>query len=386
MFDMGFTALIEDLQQRGLLHETLVVAIGEFGRTPKINAAAGRDHWGHVFSFALAGAGIYTGQVYGSSDRDGAFPARDAVTAGDLTATLFHALGVDHESTFRDAEGREHKLTLGSPIRPLLGGGIATYERVAAEGTVSVRGFDTSLLLNTDFQEPVPLYPVDRGSRPKGWRATPILGSDSNAFGVRLQNSAAFGVRRPESADVGRQMPHAARAAVRQIAIGFGLSDGKTPICIQKGELALLGQEMRNPRAGQFTFTVEASICGCSKELCEIFAKHFTCRLVMYRFADLDKNPLKRQELGSLAIQPPLVVGEKPARVSFELTQRLDSAGPGQNFSIGRGLGVAIEVLKTADGPLELSSGQMGGVSASLRISSAQLRFASHTINDKVVV
>jgi hypothetical protein len=106
----------------------------------------------------------------------------------------------------------------------------------------------------------------------------------------------------------------------------------------------------------------------------------------MYRFADLDKNPVKRHELGSLAIQPPLVVGEKPARVSFELTQRLDSAGPGQNFSIGRGLGVAIEVAKTADGLLELHPGQMGGASASLRVSSAQLRFASHTINDKVVV
>jgi hypothetical protein len=106
----------------------------------------------------------------------------------------------------------------------------------------------------------------------------------------------------------------------------------------------------------------------------------------MYRFADLEKNPIKRQELSSLAIQPPLVVGEKPACSLFELTQRLDSAGPGQNFSIGRGLGVAIEVVKTADGLLEFSPGQMGGVSASLRISSAQLRFASHTINDKVVV
>jgi hypothetical protein len=106
----------------------------------------------------------------------------------------------------------------------------------------------------------------------------------------------------------------------------------------------------------------------------------------MYRFADRDKNPLKRQELGSLVIQPPLVVGERRARVSFELTQRLDSAGPGQNFSIGRGLGVAIVVVKTADELLELSAGQKGRSSASLRISSAQLRFTSRTINDKVVV
>ena len=73
-FDVGFTALIEDLDARGLLAETLVVVIGEFGRTPKINSKGGRDHWGHVFSFALAGAGIRAAQVYGSSDAHGAYP------------------------------------------------------------------------------------------------------------------------------------------------------------------------------------------------------------------------------------------------------------------------------------------------------------------------
>ena len=365
MFDAGFTALIEDLEQRGLLHETLVVAIGEFGRTPKINAAAGRDHWGHVFSFALAGAGICTGQVYGSSDRDGAFPARDAVAAGDLTATLFHALGVDPESTFRDPEGRDHRLTLGSPIRPLLGGGVATYERVAAEGTVRLGGFDASLLLNTDFQEPVPLYPVDRGSRPKGWRASPILSADDQGFGVRLVNHPAFGAS--------------------HVSIGVGHS--KTPIRLQKGERAILGQEMRNPRAGRFTFTVEACLCGSSKELCELFARQFTCRLVLYRFAGADKNPLKRHELGSLTIQPPAVVGDQPVWAEFQLIQILDSAGPGQNFSIGCGLGVAIEVEKTVDGTVEMGpdAGKSGSRSVSLRVCSARLRFASRTINDKVV-
>ena len=74
IFDIGFTALIDDLDERGLLGETLVVAIGEFGRTPRINRQGGRDHWGHVFSFALAGAGISGGQVFGSSDRHGAYP------------------------------------------------------------------------------------------------------------------------------------------------------------------------------------------------------------------------------------------------------------------------------------------------------------------------
>ncbi len=75
-FDQGFTALIEDLEDRGMLDETLVIAIGEMGRTPKFNASGGRDHWGNVFSFAMAGAGIRPGQVYGASDRTVRIPIR----------------------------------------------------------------------------------------------------------------------------------------------------------------------------------------------------------------------------------------------------------------------------------------------------------------------
>ena len=79
-FDPTFAALMDDLSERGLLDETLVVVIGEFGRTPKINVNGGRDHWGHVFSFAMAGAGIRGGQVIGASDRDGAYPASTPLT------------------------------------------------------------------------------------------------------------------------------------------------------------------------------------------------------------------------------------------------------------------------------------------------------------------
>src|SRR5437870_5462797 len=88
--------LLEDHDRRGLLDETLVVAIGEFGRTPKINANGGRDHWGHVFSFVLAGAGIRAAQVIGSSDRNGAYPKTAKMEPQDLTATLFHLLGIGH--------------------------------------------------------------------------------------------------------------------------------------------------------------------------------------------------------------------------------------------------------------------------------------------------
>ena len=366
MFDIGFTALIEDLEQRGLLHETLVIAIGEFGRTPKINAAAGRDHWGHVFSFALAGAGICTGQVYGSSDRDGAYPARDAVSGGDLTATLFHALGVDPQSTFRDPEGRDHKLTLGSPIRPLLGGGVATYERVAAAGAIRSRGFDTSLVLNTHFADSVPLFPVDRGSRPKGWRASPLLGEQESGFGAWLEQSEARGRR--------------------QVRLGLRGSGGS--LRVAKGARAVLGQEMRNPRAGRFTLSVEACLVAGTKAAADLFLKNLTCRLVFYRFADASKNPLKRQEFGSLVFVPPIAVVDRPAWARFDFDQTLDSSGPGQNFSIGRGLGIAIEIEQTSDGALDWGSlhGAKGDGCSALCIRSANVRFASHTVDDKVVV
>src|SRR6185437_5944234 len=80
MLDQSLTALLEDLQQRGLLKETLVVAVGEFGRTPKINNKAGRDHWEHCYSALLAGGGVHGGRVIGSSDARGGHPHDRAVT------------------------------------------------------------------------------------------------------------------------------------------------------------------------------------------------------------------------------------------------------------------------------------------------------------------
>lgn len=119
-FDVGFTALIEDLETRGLLDETLVVAIGEMGRTPKFNASGGRDHWGQVFSFVMAGGGIRAGQVYGASDRDGAYPLRDKVQPPDLTATILHLLGIGHEAFFPDRTGRPIRVTEGQPLSALV--------------------------------------------------------------------------------------------------------------------------------------------------------------------------------------------------------------------------------------------------------------------------
>jgi len=119
--DQAFSALIEDLEARGLLETTLVISLAEFGRTPRINNNAGRDHWPDCFSAILAGGGIQGGAVHGSSDRFGAVPAADPVTPGDLAATLFWRLGLDSETQVRDLTGRPYRLAEGEPLARLFG-------------------------------------------------------------------------------------------------------------------------------------------------------------------------------------------------------------------------------------------------------------------------
>jgi hypothetical protein len=117
MMDQAYSALLEDLSQRGLLDQTLVVWLGEFGRTPKFNANGGRDHWGHVFSIALAGAGIRGGVVFGSSDRDAAHPVEGRVEPRDLMATIFHCLGYHPETEMHDSVGRPMPISRGEVIQ-----------------------------------------------------------------------------------------------------------------------------------------------------------------------------------------------------------------------------------------------------------------------------
>jgi uncharacterized protein (DUF1501 family) len=115
---MAYSTLLEDLTERGLLGSTLVVVSGEFGRTPKINANGGRDHWPRVFSVLLAGAGIKGGQVYGSSDATGAEPKDNPTSIEDLTATIYDRLGVDPRKEYRAPSGRPIRLSNnGVPVR-----------------------------------------------------------------------------------------------------------------------------------------------------------------------------------------------------------------------------------------------------------------------------
>lgn len=119
---MGFSALVRDLADRGLLDETLVVAMGEFGRTPKLNTRGGRDHWPRVFSVVLAGGGVRGGQVIGSSDRVGESPRDNPVTPNDLARTIYSLLGVDADVELRTADGRPVPVNQGGKvIRELIG-------------------------------------------------------------------------------------------------------------------------------------------------------------------------------------------------------------------------------------------------------------------------
>lgn len=119
-FDAAFSALVHDLDERGLLAETLVVVNSEFGRTPKINRSAGRDHWPWVYSLVLAGAGIQAGTVYGASDSSAAHPTSNPHDPADFVATLYHLLGVPAETQIHDAGGRPHNVIIGKPIDGIL--------------------------------------------------------------------------------------------------------------------------------------------------------------------------------------------------------------------------------------------------------------------------
>jgi hypothetical protein len=120
-FDRSFSALLEDLKQRGLLDDTLLVVAGEFGRTPRINATNGRDHWAHCYTVLLAGGGIRGGAVYGASDAHGAYVKDSPVTPEDLAATVLHAFGVSPETAIPDELGRPVRVTTGEAVRAIFG-------------------------------------------------------------------------------------------------------------------------------------------------------------------------------------------------------------------------------------------------------------------------
>jgi hypothetical protein len=120
MLDQGLSALLDDLEERGLLEQTLVAVFGEFGRTPRINKDAGRDHWGSCQSVLLAGGGIRGGIVFGSSDRIGAYPRSEPVDPIDVHATILHCMGIGPSSEIRDQLGRPYAVSTGRVLHEIL--------------------------------------------------------------------------------------------------------------------------------------------------------------------------------------------------------------------------------------------------------------------------
>ncbi|MGE3819873.1 MAG: DUF1501 domain-containing protein [Isosphaeraceae bacterium] len=358
-FDVTFPTLIEDLESRGLLDETLVVAIGEFGRTPKINGQGGRDHWGHVFSFAMAGAGIRGGQVFGASDKQGGFPAIDPIRPHDLTATIFHLLGIDPGGTFLDRADRPHLLTRGEPLTRLLGHEPATLERVKPEGDLNlVPSYDTRLLLDTEFESGA-LFPPSPPSRQKGWRGFPLAGTSDDSSSLTVMRVPGRGGDAPARVE-------------------FQLKPGQA---LARGARAILAQEIRNARGGRYTLRVRATAGGASRQVSDpLFRDHLDCRLILFRFADTRKDPRSVQVLASQPIHPEFVdLAEVDTAPVLTLSAFLGSTVPGTNFATGNGLGVALSMEVTR--PIE-------GVEASviLRVHSVALEFDARPRDDSVTV
>jgi hypothetical protein len=365
IFDIGFMALLDDMDRRGLLQETLVVAIGEFGRTPKINAQGGRDHWGHVFSFALAGAGISGGRVHGASDRMGAYPKENKLEPQDLTATIVHLLGIGHHAMFPDATNRPLHVTTGEPITAILGTHPATTERVAPGGSLAlVPAYSKDHLLNGGFDDDVPLPLIGSAKRLKGWQATPLSSAAKGLdFGVALIEGPAA-------------MP---RTGKRHAAIGFGLLGPAATGTITSSSQAMLTQEVRNPRAGTYTITLH--LCGGGRpEDYALFRKHFTCRLLLFGYTTLGKDPSKpRREFASLPLDAPFA-DKSGGYQKVTLVRKLRSQDDGAS-EIEMGVGLAVIVEKTA-GDWTVPA----GARAFLRIDDVSVDFMPRPRNDDVTV
>lgn len=356
IFDVSYAALLDDLEQRGLMSETLVVAIGEFGRTPKINKQGGRDHWGPVFCCTLAGAGISGGQVFGASDKNGAYPTVDAIRPHDLTATIYHLLGIPHESMFRDLTNRPHPITKGEPLYRLIGDQPATLARCASTGDERfVPPYDSSPLVDTDFASG-DLYPVMTPTKLKGWRASPL--ADSKMVGL---------IASPVS--VPRQ----------HIRLGLTELNATAKNVVAAGSKLVLGQEVRNARGGHYTFTARVSGQATSQaEFDRWFSDTLACRLVLFRFANMKKSLLEIEELASERFMP--VFGEFDDVKEFTVSRFLGSTIPGTNFATGNGLGVALVVQAMTD--LE----QRPGESVALCIHNVKFQFDARQRDDNVTV
>ncbi|WP_397571607.1 DUF1501 domain-containing protein [Schlesneria sp. T3-172] len=355
-FDLGFTALLDDLRERGILDETLVIAVGEFGRTPRVNGNAGRDHWGSVFSCVLAGAGISGGQVYGSSDREGAYPASDPVNAGHLAATVFHLVGINSQGTFPDRLGRELSLTESEPLYKLLGEEPATTQRTESTGDLAfVPPYQPGLLACKDFETTTHLVPLDGPASPKGWRAT-VLSGNGAGFGVRLDEPS----RTPRSA-----------------LLGIWTASSQQDVAIPVKSSVVLAQQIRDPQSGYFTIKAKVSAGGTSAAtLDSLFITNFRCRLVFFQYLHPSKTAVERMELASVEFHPIFLDAFDDQLCQTITLEKRMAPTPGINFSFGLGVGVAVMVENKQEGPVTIAK---GSGDAYLRVHQIDISFDGWT-------
>ena len=352
IFDVGYTALIEDLDQRGLLDETLVVAIGEFGRTPKINPKSGRDHWGPVFCATLAGAGISGGQVYGSSDAHGAYPKSNKVDPGHLTSTIFHLAGLDHHGTFTDPAGRELAFSKQPALMDLLGDQPATPDRSVPTGDVArVPDFDESKMIRqTAFQGKGILKPASVPSRPKGWRFI-----NSNAFSAEIRDRSTIG-----KLELGQHLT-------------FQAAKSESPTTS-----AIVGQEVRSPFPGTYRLHATVVAEGKSGKAEQAFKESHSCHLLFFQFSEKAKQIDKRSIMAEIEFSPTFEGEERTEAQTVELTRSfLNASG---NYSFGLGMGVGVEIRQKPGATKAMDE------NVALHVLSIKLEFVGKERNPDVTV
>ena len=261
--------------------------------------------------------------------------------------------------------GRPFPVSKGEPLYTLLGEAPATSERVTPAGNLAlVPEFSRDQLLNLGFEEDQPLAAVASGKRLKGWLAAPLAGRDSKVLAVQVLQGP-------------RAMPRSGR---RHAAIGYDLTGSSTHGQIAAGSSALLAQEVRNPRAGTYTVVAHVAAAG-EPEAYARFLKEFRCRLVLFGYKDLSKDPTnKRREFAAVEFKPPLAKSATDY-TEVKLTHRLRSQEAGAS-EIEMGIGIAIVVEKATPGDLPIPADQR----LMVYIDDVEIRFVPRPRNDDVTV
>ena len=295
--------------------------------------------------------------MYGASDRNGAEPAENPVTPGKLAATIFHLIGINPGGLFSDAQGRPLAVSDEEPLFELLGSQPATQLRVRCTGDPErVPAFNPDKLVATDFAEPTTLQPASSPTRPKGWCAAPLIDTDEDRFGVRLE--------KPITPQTGHT-----------VVLGFGLAGGKGRPRIPRKSAAILAQRIASPTAGRYIARLQAQGTGADPRYYEqVFLRHFRARLTLFQFLNRSKTPLERRELASIDVRPSFQAAGSFDFETFELDKLLANAEFGMNFSFGLGIGVAVILERETD--RELPAVQHAGQhQAMIRIKSITLEF-----------